>query len=71
MATEPPICRRRNHVHAAYVNAALVIAQYNLRQAENLLVREGVPREVIVRVLLVGQRIRMIVPSSWAQQFCR
>ena len=65
------ICRRRSHIHAAYINAALVVAQYDLRRAENLLLREGIPREVIARVLLVGQRFRNVTPSSWAQQFCR
>jgi hypothetical protein len=64
-------CRRTNHVHAAYVNAALVVKQYDLRRAEQLLLREGVPRHVISRVLLVGQPCRHITPSTWAQQFSR
>jgi hypothetical protein len=71
MEPDQPICRRRNNVHAAYVNAALVIKLFDLRQAENLLLREGVPREVIARVLLVGQPTRNITPSSWEQQFSR
>jgi len=67
----PTICRRHNHVHAAYVNAALVIKQFDLRQAENMLLREGVPRKVIARILLVGHPYRNIDPSSWKQQFAR
>lgn len=71
MKTDQPTCRRRNHVYAAYVNAALVIRTFDLRQAENLLLREGVPRKVIARVVLAGQPCRNVTPSSWAQQFCR
>jgi len=70
MASESLTCRRRNHVHAAYVDAALVIAQFDLRRAENLLLREGIPRKLIARVLLVGKPFRNGTPSSWAQQFC-
>lgn len=44
--------RRRNHVHAAYVNAALVIKELlGPRRAETMLANEGVSQEVIVRVL--------------------
>lgn len=64
-------CRRQNHVHAAYVNAASVIKQFDLRRAENLLLREGVPREVIARVLLTGFPVRATVQSTWAHQFSR
>lgn len=46
-------CRRRNHVHAAYVEAAIrVSALSSVRRAEDMLIREGVPRKVIARVLL-------------------
>lgn len=45
-------------MHAAYVEAALVIKQFNLRRAENMLLREGVPQAVIARVLLVGEPLR-------------
>lgn len=62
-------CRRRNHVHAAYVNAALVIKQFDARQAESLRLWEGVPRAVIERVLLGGQPLRPMTPASWTQQF--
>lgn len=70
-ANHPTSCRRRNHVHAAYVNAALAIKQFDLRRAENLLVREGVPRKVIGRILLADQPCRRLNPSSWAQQFTK
>jgi len=54
MDTEQTItCRRRNHVHAAYVEAAIRLSTLTTpRQAENMLIREGVPKEVIARVLL-------------------
>lgn len=68
-ADQPSICRRRNDVQAAYVNAALVIKQFDLRQAENMLLREGVSHEVIARVLLTGQPLRHVSQSSWAEQF--
>jgi hypothetical protein len=71
MKANQPTCRRNNQVHAAYVNAALVIKQFDLRQAENMLIREGVRREVIARVLLIGNPTRSVTPSSWAEQFCR
>lgn len=45
-------CRRRNHVHAAYVNAALTISHLiNVERAEGLLVEQGIARPVIVRIL--------------------
>jgi hypothetical protein len=71
MSADQPTCRRNNHVHAAYVNAALVIKQFDLRQAENMLIREGLPREVIARALLFGNPTRRGNPTSWAEQFCR
>lgn len=46
-------CRRHNHVHAAYVNAALTVFEHvDLRHAEDMLQRAGVPAMVIARVLL-------------------
>jgi len=46
------LTRRRNHVHAAYVNAALVIKELlGPRRAEAMLANEGVSQEVIVRML--------------------
>lgn len=54
-----------------YVNAALVIKQVEVHQAEELLLREKIPRKVIERVLRMGQPIRTATPSSWAQQFSR
>jgi len=46
-------CRRHNHVHAAYVEAAIRLsALTNVRQAEDMLRREGIPMNVITRVLL-------------------
>jgi hypothetical protein len=71
MNTGQPTCRRSNQVHAAYVNAALIIKQFDLRRAENMLIREGVPREVIARVILIGNPTRNVTPPSWAEQFCR
>lgn len=52
---EPKVitCRRSNHVYAAYVEAAIRLSSLTtLRQAENMLIREGVPMKVIARVLL-------------------
>ena len=46
-----------NYVYAAFVNAARVIKQFDRRRAENLLLREGVPQEVIARVVLTGSRL--------------
>lgn len=47
-------CRRHNHAHAAYVEAAIKLsATTSVRQAEDMLIREGVPRNVIARVLLI------------------
>lgn len=44
--------RRRNHVHAAYVNAALVIKELlGPRRAAAMLANEGVSQEVIFRML--------------------
>ena len=46
-------CRRHNHVHAAYVNAALTVFEHvDMRHAEDMLQRAGVPTAVISRVLL-------------------
>lgn len=53
-------CRRHDHVRAAYVNAALVIKECDKRRAENMLLRENVPRAVIARVLLTGQPVRRV-----------
>lgn len=58
-------------MHAAYVNAASVIKQFDLRRAENLLLQEGVPREVIARVSLAGFPVRATAQATWAQQFSR
>ena len=52
------VCRRQDHVRAAYVNAALTIAQFSVRRAENMMLSVGVSREVITRTLLIGQPIR-------------
>lgn len=44
--------RRRNHVHAAFVNAAINIQELvSTERAVALLLREGLPSEVICRVL--------------------
>jgi hypothetical protein len=48
-------CRRQNYVGAAYVNAALTIFQfYDFRRAVKMLEKEGIPDEVIARVLSAG-----------------
>jgi len=53
MTTENDPFRRRNHVHAAYVEAAIrLVTLTSARQAEDMLRREGVPKDVIARVLL-------------------
>jgi hypothetical protein len=53
-------CRRCNHVHAAYVEAAIRLTTLtSVRQAEDMLIREGVPREVIARVLLLKGPYRL------------
>lgn len=44
-------CRRQNHVHEAYVNAALIIKELlGSQRAEIMLADEGVSQEVIVRM---------------------
>jgi hypothetical protein len=46
-------CRRRNHVHAAFVEAALTIREtLGLDRAIAFLVREGVLQATIERVLI-------------------
>ncbi|MGI4719251.1 MAG: hypothetical protein ACRYGO_08510 [Janthinobacterium lividum] len=46
------VCRRRNRLQAAYVDAALTISKtVNVRRAEAILVEQGVAQRVIVRVL--------------------
>jgi hypothetical protein len=53
MTQENESCRRHNHVHAAYVEAAIrLVTLTSARQAEDMLKREGVPKSVIARVLL-------------------
>lgn len=57
---EQPVCNRRNHVHAAYVSAAIKIKdELGVRRAEEFLIREGVPRSVIARVLLTDGLCRV------------
>lgn len=54
-----PACRRRNHIQAAHVDAALVLKRIGpVRRAEKLMLREKVPRDVIDRVLAPGDRVR-------------
>lgn len=46
------VCRRRNRLQAAYVDAALTISQVvNVQRAEAMLMEQGVPQRVIARVL--------------------
>lgn len=55
-----PGCRRHNHVHAAYVNAAIrLIHHLGAKRVETMLLREGVSRDVITRVLFVDSPHRM------------
>lgn len=54
-----PACRRRDHVMAAYVDAALRISQMiNVQRAEAILVEQGVPHGVIVRALHLNGLLR-------------
>lgn len=49
------ICRRRNRLQAAYVNAALTISKVvSAQRAEAILVEQGVPERVIARVLYLN-----------------
>lgn len=60
-------CRRSNHVHAAYVEAAIRLSTLiNARHAEDMLRREGVSMKVIVRVLLQKgpHRVKLAVLES-------
>lgn len=53
------LCRRRNRLQAAYVNAALTISQQvSVQRAEAILVEQGVPERVIVRVLRLNGQLR-------------
>jgi hypothetical protein len=53
------LCRRLNHVHAAYVNVALVIkALLGRRRAEAMLADEGVSSKVIARMLADSCKVR-------------
>jgi hypothetical protein len=50
-----PHNRRNNYVQAAYVDAALSIRDsHGLRKAEHILSNEGVPGEVIDRILFTS-----------------
>lgn len=49
------MCRRRSRLQAAYVNAALTISRVvSVQRAEAILVEQGVPERVIVRVLYLN-----------------
>lgn len=53
MTWDGSTCRRRNLVQAAYVDAAITLCKNGVqRQAENFLVREGLPNNVVSRVVL-------------------
>jgi len=53
-------CRRHNHVHAAYVNAAIrLMPCLGAQRVEAMLLCEGVPEDVIARVLLADSPHRM------------
>lgn len=53
------LCRRRNRLQAAYVNAALTISQQvSVKRAEAILVEQGVPERVIARVLHLNGQLR-------------
>lgn len=50
-----PACRRRNHVQAAYVDAALSARTLvGLTRAEGFALKAGVPAQVLLRVLVAG-----------------
>ncbi|MEW6762447.1 MAG: hypothetical protein AB1437_16630 [Pseudomonadota bacterium] len=49
------VCRRRNRLQAAYVNAALTISKVvSVQRAEAVLAEQGLPERVIVRVLYLN-----------------
>ena len=49
------VCRRKNYVQAAYVNAALALHNgNNSERLKSLLRSQGVPEDVIARVLFRG-----------------
>ena len=53
------LSRRRNHVHAAYVNATLIIKEsIGPRRAETILAGEGGSQEVIARTLNGSCKVR-------------
>ena len=64
MAEQPTIyrvnlCRRQNYMHAAYVNAALVIKELlGSRRAGVMLADEGISQDVIVRMLNGSCKVR-------------
>jgi hypothetical protein len=53
------LSRRRNHVHPAHVNAALIIKELlGPRRAETMLADEGVSQKVIARMLNGSCKVR-------------
>ncbi len=54
-----PACRRRNHVLAAYVNAAVTARRFlGLKRAEEFALKAGVPAQVLLRVMIAGGPFR-------------
>lgn len=59
MLTLETFCRRRNYVQAAYVVAVLKLRdRLPLARLTLLLEKQGVPRPVILRVLIMRDRVR-------------
>jgi hypothetical protein len=50
-------------MHAAYIDAALIIKQFDFGRAEDMRIRERIP-QVIGRVLLIGNPTRNVTPSK-------
>ena len=53
------VCRRRNRLQAAYVDAALRISRLiSVQRAEDILLEQGLPQRVIARVLYLNGLLR-------------
>jgi len=65
MPTFEKSCRRRNYVQAAYVAAALKLRDHlPFVRLKLLLEKQGVPGAVIVRVVIMRDRVRQVRRSK-------
>jgi hypothetical protein len=65
MPTLEKFCRRRNYVQAAYVAAALKLRDHlSFVRLKLLLEKQGVPGAVIVRVIIMRDRVRQVRRSK-------